>query len=95
MDPITKPAMDAAIKLATDNAIAGERTRMQGIIETNARAQGRTAAEVEAGYLQYISMRTKIEPSEIADMVLFLASEGARKVTGELISVSGNSEWEI
>ncbi len=69
--------------------------RMQGIIETNARAQGRTAAEVEAGYLQYISMRTKIEPSEIADMVLFLASEGARKVTGELISVSGNSEWEI
>jgi len=69
--------------------------RMQGIVRANAEAQGRTPEEVEADYLKYISMRTKIEPSEIADMVLFLASDGARKVTGELISVSGNSEWEI
>jgi hypothetical protein len=27
-------------------------------------------------------------------MVLFLASDAAKKVTGELISVSGNVEWE-
>jgi len=69
--------------------------RMQSIVRANAAAQGRTPEEVEAEYLKYISMHTKIEPSELADMVLFLASEGARKVTGELISVSGNSEWEI
>lgn len=69
--------------------------RMQGIVRANAAAQGRTPEEVEAEYLKYISMHTKIEPSELADMVLFLASEGACKVTGELISVSGNSEWEI
>jgi len=68
--------------------------RMQRIIKTNAEAAGRTPAEIEAEYLQYISMRTKVEPSEIADMVLFLASEAARKVSGELISVSGNVEWE-
>ena len=30
----------------------------------------------------------------VADMVLFLASDAARKVTGELVSVSGNAEWE-
>lgn len=69
--------------------------RMQRIIEANAAAAGRTPAEIEAEYLKYISMRTKIEPDEIADMVLFLASDAARKVTGELISVSGNCEWEI
>lgn len=69
--------------------------RMQGIIQRNAEAAGRTEKEVEDEYLQFISMRTKIEPSEIADMVLFLASPAASKVTGELISVSGNVEWEI
>jgi NAD(P)-dependent dehydrogenase (short-subunit alcohol dehydrogenase family) len=69
--------------------------RMRGIIKRNADAAGKTEKAIEDEYLQFISMRTKIEPSEIADMVLFLASPGARKVTGELISVSGNVEWEI
>jgi NAD(P)-dependent dehydrogenase (short-subunit alcohol dehydrogenase family) len=39
-------------------------------------------------------MRVQIEPAELADMVLFLASDAARKITGELIAVSGNLEWE-
>jgi NAD(P)-dependent dehydrogenase (short-subunit alcohol dehydrogenase family) len=69
--------------------------RMRGIIRRNAEAAGKTERAIEDEYLQFISMRTKIEPSEIADMVLFLASPAARKVTGELISVSGNVEWEI
>ena len=39
-------------------------------------------------------MRTKIQPAEIAEMVLFLCSDAARHVTGQLISVDGNVEWE-
>ncbi|MES2116079.1 MAG: SDR family oxidoreductase [Pseudomonadota bacterium] len=69
--------------------------RMRRIVQANAEASGRTAQAVEQDYLKYISMRSKIEPDEIADMVQFLASDGARKVTGELIAVSGNVEWEI
>lgn len=69
--------------------------RMRRIVQANADATGRTAEAVEQDYLKYISMRSKIEPDEIADLVLFLASDAARKVTGELIAVSGNVEWEI
>ena len=69
--------------------------RMQRIIAASAAERGVPPEEIEAGYLKYISMGTKIEPDELADMTLFLASERARKVTGELISVSGNIEWEI
>ena len=69
--------------------------RMRGIIARNAEATGRTAKEIEEEYLQYISMRSKIEPDEIADMVLFLASDAARHVSGQLIGVCGNVEWEI
>ena len=69
--------------------------RMRGILEARARATNRSVAQIEQEYTQYISMRTKIEPEEIATVILFLLSDQARHVTGELISVSGNVEWEI
>lgn len=68
--------------------------RMRGIVRRKAEAEGRDVDEVAQEMLRYVSMRCMVEPSEIADMVLFLASEGARKITGELIAVSGNAEWE-
>ena len=71
-----------------------DNARMQGIIVAKSRETGLAAAEIEAGYLRYISMRTKTQPADIAEMVLFLASPAGRIVTGELISVSGNMEWE-
>jgi len=50
--------------------------------------------EAEEGFLKYISMQTWIEPAEIAEMAFFLASDAARHVTAQKISVSGNLEWE-
>lgn len=44
--------------------------------------------------LQFISMRTRIEPDEIADMMAFLCSKQARHVSGQHIGVCGNAEYE-
>lgn len=71
-----------------------DNARMQGIVAAKARETGHTPAEVEAGYLRYISMRSKTQPSDLAEMVLFLASDAGRLISGELIAVSGNLEWE-
>jgi NAD(P)-dependent dehydrogenase (short-subunit alcohol dehydrogenase family) len=68
--------------------------RMRGIVAAKAAQSGGAIAEVQQNYLKYISMHVQIEPSELADMVVFLASDAARKITGELIAVSGNLEWE-
>ena len=68
--------------------------RMRGIVQRIADQEGRPAAEVEAEFLQFISMRCKVEPEDIADMAVFLSSEGARHVTGQVIAVDGNIEWE-
>lgn len=51
--------------------------------------------EAEHLRLQYISMRSKVKPSEVGDMAVFLASNRAQHITGQEIAVDGNSEWEI
>ena len=68
--------------------------RFTNVITRIAEQSGRSVAEVEAEQLQFISMRTKIQPAEIADMVLFLCSDAARHISGQLIGVDGNIEWE-
>jgi NAD(P)-dependent dehydrogenase (short-subunit alcohol dehydrogenase family) len=68
--------------------------RMDFVIERAARARGITSADYEAEFLRYSSMRTRIDMQEIGDMVVFLCSDRAPHVTGQLIEVSGGHEWE-
>ncbi len=68
--------------------------RMRAVVQRIADQEGRPAGEVEAEFLQFISMRCKVEPEDIADMAVFLCSEGAGRVTGQVIAVDGHIEWE-
>ena len=68
--------------------------RMHGIVRRIADQEGRSAEEVEADFLRFISMRCKVKPGDIADMAVFLSSEGARRVTGQVVAVDGHIEWE-
>ena len=52
------------------------------------------ALEMEEEYLKYISMRCWIDPREVGDLAVFLASEKAKHITGQFIAVDGHMEWE-
>jgi NAD(P)-dependent dehydrogenase (short-subunit alcohol dehydrogenase family) len=54
-----------------------------------AKIQGLSPAEVEANYVKVTPIRRTLQPSEIADTVLFLASPRAGAITGESIGVDG------
>lgn len=69
-----------------------------GVVETphihelyakEAKLQGLTPAEVEANYARATPIRRVLQPNEIADTVLFLASDCAAAITGESIAVDG------
>ena len=68
--------------------------RYNFIISRVAAEKGISIEEMEKEALKYIAMRCKIEPEELADTVLFLASDKAPHITGQNIEVSGLSEWE-
>ena len=73
-------------------AIRGE--RINRVIAAKAAALGVSAAEHEAAMLRYVSLRTMVEPSDIAAMILFLVGPGGARISGQNLGVDGNSEWE-
>ena len=69
--------------------------RGHALVERRARELGVSITEAEAQKLQYVSMRSRVSPEEVGEMCVFLASDGGRHVSGQMIGVCGNSEWEI
>jgi len=72
--------------------IDNERVRI--IAARVADERGSSVEKVMEDWLQFVSMRTLVQPQELADMVVFLCSDQARHITGQLIGVDGNQEWE-
>jgi NAD(P)-dependent dehydrogenase (short-subunit alcohol dehydrogenase family) len=70
--------------------VEGERSR--GVIDSLAKSEGITFDESMAKFVSRISMRTMVQPREIATMVSFLASDLGRHISGQSISVCGNFE---
>ncbi len=73
-------------------AIRGE--RITSVIAAKAAALGVSVADHEASMLRYVSLRTMVEPADIAAMILFLAGPGGQRISGQRLGVDGNSEWE-
>ncbi|MCF2869956.1 SDR family oxidoreductase [Octadecabacter sp. G9-8] len=71
---------------------AVEGPRMEGVLEREADSKGMSRDQVYEGYAAGTSMRCFVEARDIADMAVFLASDGARRVSGQVISVDGHTE---
>jgi len=69
-----------------------EGDRMRGVIAREAGARGAAASEVEREYLDGQSIARFVQPAEIADLCLFLASDAARMISGQAIAVDGHTE---
>jgi NAD(P)-dependent dehydrogenase (short-subunit alcohol dehydrogenase family) len=71
-------------------SISGE--RMDRVIAAESRTGGVPEEKLRDIYTRGCSMKTFIDGEDIADMAVFLASDGARKVTGQVLNVDGHLE---
>ena len=67
--------------------------RMRKLCEEKARIRGWTAQEVYDEYVQDMALKRVTIAQDIANAVLFLASEDSRQITGQHIAVDGG--WDV
>ena len=66
--------------------------RMRAVIEREAAARGASVETVTRDYVGGQSIARWVQPDEIADLCVFLASDAARMITGQAIAVDGHTE---
>lgn len=70
---------------------AVEGPRMEGVLAREAAVKGMSRDAVYEGYASGTSMGRFVEGRDIAAMAVFLASDGARLVSGQVIAVDGHT----
>jgi NAD(P)-dependent dehydrogenase (short-subunit alcohol dehydrogenase family) len=71
-------------------SIEGE--RMQQVIAAEAQVRGTDPVSLRKSYEKQNSLRTLIAPEDIANMILFTCSDAGAKISGQALSVDGNTE---
>jgi NAD(P)-dependent dehydrogenase (short-subunit alcohol dehydrogenase family) len=66
--------------------------RIERVIRDRAAAAGTSYKDMEAHYLKNVSLRRMVEPEDIAAMALFLCSPAGANISGQALSVCGNTE---
>lgn len=67
--------------------------RMDKLCHEKARVRGWTYEEVYAEYVREMALKRVTEPQDVANAVLFLASDEARNITGQELAVDGG--WDV
>ena len=87
-----------AIELGGDNirvnAIAPgavEGARIHRVLQGRADSSGRSLAEVTADALSLQAIKRFVDPTDIAALALFLASDQAKSISGQTVAIDGDS----
>ena len=70
-----------------------ETPRMHKLCEEKARMRGWTVEEVYDEYVQEMALKRVTTPADVANAVLFMASEDSRQITGQAITIDGG--WDV
>ncbi len=69
-----------------------EGERIERVITAKAKALGVGFEEYKRQLLSKVSLRRTVNPADIANMALFLATDAGRNISGQALSVCGNVE---
>ena len=66
--------------------------RMKRVIEAKAKSIGISEKELQKDYESMTSLRSFVDKEDIANMVIFLLSDEAKRISGQVMTVDGNTE---
>ena len=66
--------------------------RMRRVVAAHAETDGISEQQVTDMYVSGTSMATFVDPEEVSDMVVYLASERGKRISGQVISIDGHTE---
>ena len=66
--------------------------RMKRVIEAKAKSLGVTVEKVQKDYESFVSLGKFVDKEDIANMAVFLLSEEAHKITGQVMTIDGHTE---
>jgi NAD(P)-dependent dehydrogenase (short-subunit alcohol dehydrogenase family) len=69
-----------------------EGDRIRRVIGSKAQARGISYEEMEGEFLRHVSLRTAVTPQQIADQIVFLCSPRGRTISGQAISIDGDTQ---
>lgn len=69
-----------------------EGDRIRRVFEAKAQIAGKSMLEIKSASLANASIKEMIQPEQIADMIVFLASVRGRTISGQAISVDGDQQ---
>jgi NAD(P)-dependent dehydrogenase (short-subunit alcohol dehydrogenase family) len=84
---------DAGVRVNAILPGAVEGERIQQVFEGRARVSGKSLDEVAAEALANQSIKRFVDPEDIAALAVFLASDRGRSISGQAISIDGDSQW--
>ena len=70
--------------------VAGQ--RQNRVLNDKAEAKGISFEEMEAEAFSYTSIKNYVEPDQIADQIVYLASHRAKTISGQAISICGDTQ---
>ena len=69
-----------------------EGERVQRVLAGRARATGQTIEAMQAGALANQSIKQFVDPDDIAALAVFLASDAAKSISGQMLNIDGDQQ---
>jgi NAD(P)-dependent dehydrogenase (short-subunit alcohol dehydrogenase family) len=71
-------------------AVSGD--RMKRVIEAKAISLGVKEESIQKDYESMVSLKTFVDKKDVSNMAVFLLSEEAKNISGQVMTVDGNTE---
>ena len=71
-------------------AVSGD--RMERVIEAKAKSLGVKEESIQTDYESMTSLKTFVDKKDVSNMAVFLLSDQAKKISGQVMTVDGNTE---